>query len=135
MENVSAFCLEVDERPDFLQIFRDSLGATSENKPKIKYHIRVEQMSFEDINSIFENNLSDELQIMKNKNEELNENLKVSIHKCEENFHHLAKIKKENEKLTEELKIQKEENEELKRTLKSRDESLKETTREFQECK
>ena len=101
-------CLDVKERPDFLQIFRDSIGATSENKPKIKYHIRVEQMSLEDINFIFENN------------EKLHEELKIQKELLDQNVVELRQMR--------------EENEELKRTLNSKDGSLKETTTDFQEC-
>ena len=54
-------CLDVDERPDFLQMFRDSLGTNSEKKAKIKYHIRVEQMKIEDIRMLFESNMDDEI--------------------------------------------------------------------------
>lgn len=39
---------DVEDRPDFLQVFRDSLGIGEEGMDKIKFHIKLEHMNIEE---------------------------------------------------------------------------------------
>ena len=49
-------CLVVDvkERPDFIEILRETIGNGEEGKEKIKFHIKVEQMTNDECQELFE---------------------------------------------------------------------------------
>ena len=71
-------CLVVDvkERPDFIEILRETIGNGEEGKEKIKFYIKLSQMNKEECQELFENDekklLKEEVNQLREKNIMLN---------------------------------------------------------------